>query len=65
MLRSVGPEAANCLRRPGGRSREAPPYRDRSDFVRWPNAELVQRLPSRQLLGVKLTRCAHCELFRV
>jgi hypothetical protein len=31
----------------------------------WPNAELVQSLPSRQLLGVKRTCCAHRELFRV
>ena len=26
-------------------------------------SECHQRLPSRQLLGVKLTRCAHCEPF--
>ena len=38
---------------------------ERSDFVRWPDADLVQRLPSRQLLGVKRTRCAHREIFRV
>jgi Immunity protein 35 len=31
----------------------------------WPHADLVQRLPSRQLLGVKRTRFAHRELFRV
>ena len=48
-----------------GRSCEAPPYPDRSDFVRWPDADLVQRLPSRRLLGVKRTRYAHRELFRV
>ena len=38
---------------------------ERSDFVPWPDAVLVQHLPSRQLLGVKRTRCAHRELFRV
>jgi hypothetical protein len=31
----------------------------------WPDADLVQRLPSRRLLGVKRTRYAHRELFRV
>jgi len=31
----------------------------------WPDADLVQRLPTRQLLGVKWTRYAHRELFRV
>jgi len=35
------------------------------DVCMWPDADLVQRLPSRQLLGVKRTRCAHRELFRV
>jgi len=38
---------------------------ERSDFVHWPDADLVQRLPTRQLLGVKWTRYAHRELFRV
>ena len=38
---------------------------ERSDFVRWPDADLVQRLRSRQLLEVKRTRSAHRELFRV
>jgi hypothetical protein len=34
-------------------------------FSDWPNAELVQRLLSRQLLGFKRTRCADREQFRV
>jgi hypothetical protein len=34
-------------------------------FGYWPDADLVQRLPSCQLLGVERTRCAHRELFRV
>jgi hypothetical protein len=37
----------------------------RSDVRLWRDADLVQRLPSRQLLGVKRTGYAHCELFRV
>ena len=37
----------------------------RSDFVHWPDADLVQRLRTRQLLGVKRTRYARRELFRV
>jgi hypothetical protein len=32
-----------------GRSREAPPYPDRSDFVLWPNPE-VPRCPRARLL---------------
>ena len=36
-----------------------------ADVCTWPDAVLVQHLPSRQLLGVKRTRCAHRELFRV
>jgi len=31
----------------------------------WPDADLVQGLPSRQLLGVKRTCYARCEIFRV
>jgi hypothetical protein len=38
---------------------------ERSDFVLWPDAELIQCLPSRRLPRVKRTRCAHRELFRV
>jgi hypothetical protein len=41
------------------RSGTSPRSLRRNDHFRfWPNAELVQRLPSRQLLGVKRTRCA-------
>ena len=48
-----------------GRSCEAPPYPDRSDFVRWPDADFLQSLPLCPLLGVLLTRFAQPEPFRV
>jgi hypothetical protein len=38
---------------------------ERSDFVLWPDADLVQRLFLSQLLGAKRTHCAHRELFRI
>jgi len=38
---------------------------ERSDFVLWPDADLVQRQFLRRLLGVKQTRYAQREFFRV
>ena len=35
------------------------------DFCFWPDADLVQRQLLRRLLGVKPTRYAHREFFRV